>query len=242
MKELKELSIALQNQFNYPLKNKKLKAYFLLLNTSISKSKLAKRESYYEIIIRPKYIKNLNLPSLSKNDIEFYSNYYDYLYILKKKNTPVIDEYVDNEHIFKILKEAINYLYLEMLYPDIINNGVDNNKGVYFREYFDKDISFENHHRKGRELPAKMGYIKNISLLKKKEQFKIIKDLYLKRREPDDSVRNYILLVPIRFKKLIKDTNFYEYKYTNFKKLKNNSLKSLINFEDNTNELMNTIF
>lgn len=215
--ELKELIVALQNQFDYQLTNSRLKAYFLLLNTCISKAQLSKREPFYSIELKQKYIKNLSLPTLSDVDIEFFSNYYDYLYIIINEEEQV-NEHVDNKHIFRTLNESVDYLYLELLYPEEVKSGSPSSGGLFFREYFDENISFDNHHKTGRELPAELGYIQNISKLSHDKQISVISFMYKKRREPDDFVRNYQILAAIRVRTLLEEIKFFEYKYTSFKK------------------------
>jgi len=212
--ELNILISALKNPFQIEIEDEKIKAYFLILNTSISKKQLAKKDSYHSIELRPKYIKELALPVLSDSDILFYSNFYDYLYILSNCDVR-LNKYVENTHIFNTLLNDIDFLYLEMLYTDEMHS--KNTGGLFFREYFDENISFDNLHKE-MELPAEYGYIKKISSFPITEKLTLITNLYNKRREPYDAVRNYKLLTPIRAGSLCETIKFYEYKYTSFKK------------------------
>ena len=120
----------------------------------------------------------LNIPIKKIEDTKPFEILVDYIIFLKSLSNP-INEYVSNEHISSFFEEIIDAFIFELYFDAEFKD-----KNIYFLKYVQE-------------------YFKSIDNISEVEKKSIINNCYLILKEPNNIIRNNLILIDTEFKDIM---------------------------------------
>ena len=168
------------NQAFYVIKSERINLKYLtaLLNSKLVsfwlKYKGKMQGDNYQVDKEP----ILNIPIKKIEDTKPFEILVDYIIFLKSLSNP-INEYVSNEHISSFFEEIIDAFIFELYFDAEFKD-----KNIYFLKYVQE-------------------YFKSIDNISEVEKKSIINNCYLILKEPNNIIRNNLILIDTEFKDIM---------------------------------------